>query len=80
MSRRSERAKQRAPVIHPQFADGAQVEAKRGEEAAAQDGRTEETVRGCSTRVRFTPPKERTVFSSLPRCIFGNHRLDLEQL
>lgn len=69
MSRRSECAKQRAPVIHPQLADGAQVEAKRGEEAAAQDGRMRRS--GDVQRVRFTPPKERTVFfpPSLGACL-----------
>ena len=44
-----------------------------GEErrGSSRSGRTDETVRGCSARVRFTPPKERTVFfpPSLGACL-----------
>lgn len=42
MTRRSECAKQRAPVIHPQFPDGAQVEAER--RGSSRSERTDATA------------------------------------
>lgn len=53
--RRSECAQQRAPVIHPHFPDGAQVEEER--KRLREDGGDE---RGCSVRERCFPPKDRT--------------------